>query len=139
MTAGPFPRAALPPLPPSPDEFLTVLGQVTWLMGLSEAHRDLPLREIETRIQVPLLLKQVRVYTEGKRPIAALTWAGVSEGVKQALSFPQYRMQLADWRSGPEIVVIDCISPFADRSKFEALFRQQTLSDNAAPARAQDE
>ncbi len=126
------------PLVPSSDEFLRSLGQVCWLMGLSEAHRDLPLREMEARIQVPLMLRQLRIYTEGARPIAALTWGSVSESIRQALRFPTYQMMMQDWRSGPELVIVDCISPFTDRQRIEDLFWQQSRDAALPPAAAQD-
>ncbi|WP_162528233.1 toxin-activating lysine-acyltransferase [Gemmobacter caeruleus] len=136
MTDAPPPHAA--PLTPGSEEFLRSLGQITWLMGLSDSHRDLPIHEIEARIQVPLMLRQVRIYTEGPRPIAALTWAGVSESIRQALQFPQFRMRMQDWRSGPDIIVVDCISPFAPREKFEALFQEQLHESGFTPAKAED-
>lgn len=107
------------------SEFLMALGQITWLMGLSNAHRDIPVRDIEARVQAPLMLKQVRVYTKGNQPVAAVIWASVSESIKQALRFDTYKMNLPDWRSGEQIVVVETISPFVDGAKFEKMFLEQ--------------
>ncbi len=116
---------------PTSAEFLRTLGQVTWLMGLSPAHRDLPIRDIEARIQAPLFFKQLRVFSEGNRPIAAVTWATVSAPVAEALRFPQYAIQLRDWQSGNELVIVDCISPFVERARIESLFWDHVRSPNS--------
>ena len=103
---------------PSSEEFTHVLGQVTWLMTLSKSHRERLIAHIDDLVVAPLMLKQVRVYLKGKQPLAAVMWAYASPEVKAKIAAPPFIMALNDWRSGPEIVVVDCISPFADPNMF---------------------
>ena len=125
MMAAKTPPAAETPasrMVPDSDEFTKTLGQVTWLMGLSEAHKDLPISAIEARIQAPLMMRQVRVITRGKQPVAAVTWATVSETIEHAMAHPDFSMDLGHWRCGDRLVIVDVISPFVPREKIETLF-----------------
>lgn len=111
---------------PSSEEFTHVLGQVTWLMTLSKPHRERLIAHIDDLVVAPLMLKQVRVYLKGKQPLAAVMWAYASSEVKAKIGCPPFIMGLNDWRSGPDIVVVDCISPFADPNIFIEQFKAQT-------------
>lgn len=110
---------------PTSDEFSKTLGHVTWLMTLSKDHRDKSIRTIEADVLAPLMFKQVRVYTKGKQPLAAVIWAYVSPEVKSKIEADGYQMALRDWRSGPEVVVVDCISPFMEPKIFVDQFLSQ--------------
>lgn len=104
---------------PNAADFSQTLGQVTWLMTLSKAHRHKPISWVEAHVSAPLMFKQVRVFVRGKQPIAALIWAYVTPDLKVKLeSGEDYSMTLEDWRSGPEVVIVDCISPLMDRQMF---------------------
>lgn len=113
------------PATPTSDEFTRTMGQVTWLMTLSKAHRDKPISLIEAHVSAPLMFKQVRVFTKGKQPLAAVLWAYVSPEVKAKLEGGDYVMTLQDWRSGPEVVIVDCISPLMDPQMFVDQFMAQ--------------
>lgn len=103
---------------PTSEEFSRTLGQVTWLMTLSKEHRNRPISEIESRVSAPLMFRQVRVFLRDKQPLAALTWAYVSPDVKEKLKGGERSMSLQDWRSGPEVLVVECISPLMDPQIF---------------------
>lgn len=103
---------------PTSEEFTRTMGQVAWLMTLSKKHRKKPIELIEAHVSAPLMFKQVRVFTKGKQPLAAVLWAYASLEVKAKLKSDNYIMTLQDWRSGPEIVIVDCISPLADPQLF---------------------
>ncbi|MCP3971729.1 MAG: toxin-activating lysine-acyltransferase [Rhodobacteraceae bacterium] len=107
------------------------MGQVCWLMTLSKDHRDKPISLIEAHVSAPLMLKQVRVFTKGKQPLAAVLWAYVSPEVKAKLDTGTHVMSLQDWRSGPEVVVVDCISPLVDGQMFVKEFMAQVQSAQA--------
>ncbi|MDJ0826916.1 MAG: toxin-activating lysine-acyltransferase [Rhodobacter sp.] len=124
MTTPPQAKG-LHPKAPTSEEFTSTLGQVTWLMTLSKAHRDKPISLIEAHVAAPLMFKQVRVFTKGKQPLAAVIWAYASDEVRQKLQAGGYTMTLQDWRSGPEITVVDCISPLADAQVFIDEFMRQ--------------
>lgn len=106
--------AKTPPVPTS-EEFLRTMGQVSWLMTLSPEHRDRPIRYLEAHLAAPLMLKQVRVVTRGSQPVAALSWAYASPEVKARIEAGGHVMALGEWRSGPEIVIVEVISPLIDR------------------------
>lgn len=99
--------------------FGSAMGQAVWLMTMSKLHRDLPIRDIEKLVATPILLKQFKLYSKDKQPVAFLSWASVSDAINDGFSNDSWReMELADWRSGPNLVVVDCVSPFADRQVF---------------------
>ncbi len=103
--------------------FGSVMGQAVWLMTMSKAHRDLPIHTVETLISPAILLKQFRLFSKGKQPVAFLIWASVSDQVKARLERGDKTLELTDWRSGPNIVVIDCISPLHPAETFIAKFQ----------------
>lgn len=108
--------------------FASTLGQAVWLMTLSPQHRELPIHEIERMIAPALLLKQFRLYSKGKQPVAFLTWVTVSDELRERLETGQTLEDLKDWRSGPNVVVLDCISPFQPPETFREKFLD-SLSD----------
>lgn len=91
--------------------FGSVMGQAVWLMTMSKAHRDLPIHTVEHLISPAILLKQFRLYSQGKQPVAFLVWASVSDEIKAQIEGGDKKLELPDWRSGPNIVVLECISP----------------------------
>ncbi|MEO9649845.1 MAG: toxin-activating lysine-acyltransferase [Roseobacter sp.] len=124
MTATEKSKPFQPSLPTS-EEFSRSLGHVTWLMTQSPHHKKRQIELIEAHVIAPLMFKQVRVYLNGKQPLAAVIWASVSDVVKEKLEAGGYIMQLQDWRSGPEVVVVDCVSPLGDPKVFTEKFIAQ--------------
>lgn len=98
--------------------FASVMGQAVWLMTMSKAHRDLPIHAIEKRVAPAIFLKQFKLYSKGKQPIAFLTWASVSPAISNEIEGGRVEFDLADWRSGKEIKVIDCVAPFNPSETF---------------------
>lgn len=101
-----------------PATFSIAMGQATLLMTLSERHRDLPISHIEKLISPAILLKQFRLFSRGKQPVAFLVWASVSKDVEQQLKNGDLPKQFSDWRSGDHVVVVDCISPIVSAETF---------------------
>lgn len=91
------------------------MGQAVWLMTMTKEHRDLPIRTVEELVSPAVLLKQFRMFSKGKQPVAFLIWASVSDEIKARLDGGGRLEDLKEWRSGPNLVVLDCISPFAPR------------------------
>lgn len=107
---------------PTSEEFSTMFGQTAWLMSLSKEHGQRSVAELAEIIAAPLMFKQLRVFTKGKQPLAAITWAYVTPDLAEKIRLGQHKMSLEDWRCGTEKVVVDCISPLADPQFFLNLF-----------------
>ncbi|MEL6201910.1 MAG: toxin-activating lysine-acyltransferase [Pseudomonadota bacterium] len=117
---------------PNAAEFTEALGQVTWLMSLSKEHRNRSVAWIEAHVTAPLMFKQVRVFTRGKQPLAALIWAYATPELKDRIEGNEdFKMDLHDWRSGPEIVIFDCISPLMKKEMFVTKFLADVRSARA--------
>lgn len=115
--------------------FASVMGQAVWLMTMSRDHRDLPIRTVEELLSPAILMRQFRLYSKGKQPVAFLIWASVSQEVKTRLEAGDKTMELKDWRSGPHVVVVDCISPLSPAQDFIDRF---LASAEEAKAQAQE-
>lgn len=107
---------------PSSEEFTRTLGQLTWLLTQAKDFKSMPVSEIEPRFVAPLMLKQVRIFTKGKAPIAALSWAYASPEVQTKIAGKDKPLLLNEWRSGPKVTVVDIVSPFTDPGIFTADF-----------------
>ncbi len=104
--------------------FGSTLGQAVWLMTMSNEHRELPIKALEDLVAPAILFRQFKLYSKENQPVAFLTWAAVSPEVKAKIESGDRALTPEDWRSGSEIVVIECVSPFAPA---EAI-KQQFLS-----------
>ncbi|WP_052265467.1 toxin-activating lysine-acyltransferase [Ruegeria sp. ANG-R] len=103
--------------------FAATMGNAVWLMTMSKAHKDLPIRSIEKTVATPTLLRRFRLYSKEKQPVA-LTWANVSGEVKARVEAGNTDLDIRDWTSGEHIVIVDCVSPFNPPE----LFREKFLS-----------
>jgi cytolysin-activating lysine-acyltransferase len=109
------------PLPP--DEFGLILGLASWLMSMSKDHRDLPISTLDKRVLPAILLKQFKLIRKDKMPVAFISWATVSDEVKARLeSDPAYAPELAEWRSGRNLVIVECVSPFSPSAEVKQHF-----------------
>jgi hemolysin-activating ACP:hemolysin acyltransferase len=100
------------------------MGQAVWLMTVSKAHRDLRISEIEELVTPAVLLQQFKIYLKGKQPIAFLAWASVSNEIKARFDAGDLRLAPHEWRSGANIIIVDCVSPFAEREEIEKQFSE---------------
>ncbi len=80
---------------------------------MDKRYRDRPIREIERIVATPIFLRQFKIYSKGKSPVAFLSWAQVSNAVKAKVEAGD-PLELKDWRSGENVVVVDVVSPFAE-------------------------
>jgi cytolysin-activating lysine-acyltransferase len=106
---------------PDPQTFAATMGQAVWLMTMTDQHRDLPIHEVEARVAAPILLRRFKLYSKGKQPVAFLTWATVSDAVKAKVEAGEL-LDLADWTSGDNLIVVDVVSPFNPAEVFEKRF-----------------
>ena len=105
-----------------PHTFASTLGQAVWLMTMSKEHRELSIKQLEENALAAILLQQFKMYMKAKRPVAFLTWAAVSDDIKKRMDKGDKTLELTDWRSGNNIVIIDCVSPFNPPKIFEEEF-----------------
>jgi hemolysin-activating ACP:hemolysin acyltransferase len=109
------------PLPP--DEFGLILGLASWLMTMSKDHRDLPIATLDKRILPAILLKQFKLIRKDKMPVAFISWATVSDEVKARLEGDEaYAPEVTDWRSGRNLVIVECVSPFSPAAEVKQHF-----------------
>ncbi|TNJ38535.1 toxin-activating lysine-acyltransferase [Phaeobacter sp. B1627] len=100
-----------------PHTFASTFGQAVWLMTMSKAYQDLHIRDLEHRVAPAVLLRHFKLYSKGKQPVAFLTWASVTDELRDRIAAGDKTLELQDWRSGRNIVVVDCVSPFAPASE----------------------
>ncbi len=106
-----------------PEEFGVFLGLASWLMTMSKEHRDLPISRIDRRVLPGLLLKQFKLIRRDKMPIAFVSWASVSDEIKARMEAdPDFSPELKDWRSGPRLMIVECVSPFLPAEKVRQEF-----------------
>jgi hemolysin-activating ACP:hemolysin acyltransferase len=117
---------------PSAATFASSIGQAVWLMSVSKNHRHIAVGELEAAVTPAIVLQQFKIYLKGKQPIAFLAWASVSDEVKERFEQGGYVLNPNDWRSGSNIIVVECVSPFAERAQIE-----QQFFDSIKPSAAQ--
>ena len=111
--------------------FASTLGQVVFLMTISKRHRDLKISMIEEVVSTAILLQQFKLYSKDERPIAFLAWATVSDEVKEEFESSGRTLELKDWRSGENLIVVECVSPFAAEKDITAqFFKNQTKAES---------
>ncbi|MEO9825323.1 MAG: toxin-activating lysine-acyltransferase [Paracoccaceae bacterium] len=109
---------------PHPKEFSEFLGTAAWLMSLSAKHRKMPVGYLDSHVLPAILLKQFRIITKSDMPVAFLSWALVSDEIEQSGKVSNGKLGLEDWRSGPNMAVVACISPFAPSAEVIERFLQ---------------
>ncbi|NJO35487.1 MAG: toxin-activating lysine-acyltransferase [Rhodospirillales bacterium] len=109
------------PLPP--DEFGLILGLASWLMTMSKEHRDRPISVLDKRVLPGILLKQFKLIRKDKMPVAFISWATVSDEVKARLESDEtYAPEITEWRSGRNLVIVECVSPFGPAAEVKQHF-----------------
>ena len=116
------------------ETFSSVLGQAAWLMTLSPKHKKMPISTLETEIAPALLLRQFKLASKEKQPVAFLTWAAVSNEILEKVNSGYKLKDLKEWRSGENIIVVDCICPFFSEQAFVQKFLSnfETLKNQGA-------
>lgn len=91
----------------------SALGAMAWLMQHADYHRRWSLHAVNVDIVPAIVLGQYRIYhTPEGEPIGFVTWAYVSEDVKDTLIHRRRPMTQADWRSGDLLMFNDFVAPF---------------------------
>ena len=91
----------------------STLGAILWLMQHAPYHSQWALHDLEVDILPPMALGQYRLYhTPEGEPFGFVTWAYVSEEVKDILVERKRPMQRNDWTSGELLMFNDFVAPF---------------------------
>lgn len=80
-------------------------------------------------------MQQFRIYRNGAQPITFLNCATVSDEAKARFDSGDKSMAVNEWRSGTSIVIVHCVSPFADRADVEEQFWKAYRNNRAQPKR----
>ncbi len=111
---------------------LKLLGQVTWLLGLSPPHRHMFIADLEWRIRPAIVLRQCRLFHDKGRAVAFVTWAYVSDEVAGRLKAAPDRLRPDEWRCGNRLTIMDVVAPFGGGEKFV----QEVVDGHAKAAQA---
>lgn len=91
----------------------SALGAMAWLMQHADYHRRWSLHAVNVDIVSAIVLGQYRIYhTSEGEPIGFVTWAYVSNEVKDILVHRRRPMTREDWRSGDLLMFNDFVAPF---------------------------
>ena len=109
------------PKTPEPETFGSAFGHAVWLMTMSNDHQERSIGSLKSGALNAFLLKQFKLYFKGKQPVAFVAWAMMSDKVQEKFNNGEL-LELADWRSGHNLVVVDCVAPFSKIEDVEAEF-----------------
>ena len=105
-----------------PESFGSFLGIATWLMTMSAEHKGRPVSDIDRTILPAVMLRQFRLVKKDKLPVAFIAFAQVSDEVRARIEGGGAPIGPTEWRSGPNVIVVECISPFAPAAQVSAAF-----------------
>ena len=116
------PGPAQVPAKPGNPQAVNPLAAALTLMLASPQHRHLFLADLEWRLLPAIAAGQFRLITKDNRPLAFVTWAFLSDEIrdrlKGAMNAPggaasgAGRLKPEEWRSGKHHVIVDFVSPF---------------------------
>lgn len=102
---------------PGPQQVNPLAAAITLLLA-SPPHRHLFIADLEWRLLPAIASSQFRLITKDNRPLAFVTWAFLSDEIKERLKSAggsnsgAGRLKPEEWRSGKNHVIVDFVSPF---------------------------
>lgn len=95
-----------------------MLGEVTWLLSQSKAHKHFAIGDLEWMVMPAILLEQFRVFRGEQHPMGFALWASFSEEAEtrfkeQVDAGRGARLRPDEWRSGDRLWLIELVAPFA--------------------------
>lgn len=119
----------------APRTVAEALGQVTWLFSQSPVHKQLKIGDLEWSVMPAIINEQFRVFRFGplpglddvdpgsflpgvdragleQMPLGVAFWGWLSEAAEQKVE-QGVRLELADWKSGDRLWLLELITPFA--------------------------
>lgn len=115
-----------------------LFGQVVWLAMRSPLHQGWLLADIERFFVPPLLFRQFKLYRDGDRPHAFVSWAFFDADAEARYLAEGSRIKLDDWRSGDRLWIIDFIAPFGDARGICRDLRTGIFAEHAGKALRSD-
>lgn len=97
----------------SPETFSSVIGNIAWLATMSPEHKTLPIEWLEKTVFPALLIQQFKLYSKNKQPMAVIVYGLLSDEHYSAWKETGELPHIDHWRSGSNVAVFECISPFA--------------------------
>ena len=114
--------------PPQPDA-ASIMGQATWLMMNSPAHRHLFMTDLEWLLMPSLLHQQFRIFRRDNVPVAFVSWAWLTEDAEKRFLSGVRRLQPGDWKAGDRLWLIDLIAPFGGLDAVTKELREKVFPD----------
>lgn len=95
-----------------------MLGEVTWIMSQSPAHKHFAIGDLEWMVMPAILLEQFRVFHGDKHPLGFALWAHLSEEAETRMTAAVAagggaRLRPDDWKSGDRLWLVELVAPFA--------------------------
>ena len=95
-----------------------MLGEVTWLLSQSPAHKHFAIGDLEWMAMPAILLEQFRVFHGDKHPLGFALWAHLSEEAEARMTATVAagggaRLRPDDWKSGGRLWLVELVAPFA--------------------------
>lgn len=114
--------------PPAIDR-VGVLGHAVWLMSQSPMHRHFFMTDIEWLLLPPIVQGQFRLWRKGNLPEGFATWAFVTDEVEARLKEGIKRLAPQEWNAGPNLWLMDLITPFGGQENALADLKKVAFKD----------
>ncbi len=114
--AGPEAGPSKTPFPADwfdlPQDMLADLGAMAYLASLNKYHATLTLPQAMAQFEVPLRLKQYRIFRSGGFARGFITWAGLHDAAERRFALDHMPLEPQHWNGGTSKWVIDLVAPF---------------------------
>ena len=95
-----------------------MLGEVTWLLSQSPAHKHFAIGDLEWLAMPAILMEQFRVFHGDNHPLGFALWAYLSEDAEARLAGAVAagggaRLRPDDWKSGDRLWLVELVAPSA--------------------------
>ena len=98
-----------------------VLGEITWLLSQSPIHKNLFIADLEWFAMPAILLEQFRIYQGADgQPAGLILWGAISDETEARLRQNQVRLAPHEWKGGPNLWLIEMVSPFGGQDEMLA-------------------
>ena len=111
-----------------PIDKVAALGHGAWLMSQVPTHKHFFIADIEWMLVPPVATGQFRLWRNEGMPVGFATWALLSEDAeKRILEGGIRRLAPKDWNSGPNVWLMDLLTPFGGREEAVREMKEQVF------------